>query len=174
MLEDEQRHGRIATFEFVRDFGDIDAGTRLRFSVAGEDSAASFLPVEPAGAEIVAVDGEGRPALLRRSSAPVSTVLCTYPLEHMAARTPRVNPEDTWRLYSALAQIAGVSRPVRVDDPRVLVGRVPQGTGETTIFINCSSDTIEVEPLVTSEFRSSGQQGHAIHDRPVRRHRGCG
>ena len=30
----------------------------------------------------------------------------------MAARTPRVNPEATWRVYSALAAAAGVRRPV--------------------------------------------------------------
>ena len=151
--------GDEAVLEFVRDFGDIVAGTRLRFAVAGEDSARAFLPVEPAGAEIVAIDGQGRPALLQFELGSGSTVLCTYPLEHMAARTPRVNPEDTWRLYSALGHVAGVARPIRVDDPRVLVGRVRNGATETTIFINCSSDTIEVEPLVTSDFASSGSPG---------------
>lgn len=30
-----------------------------------------------------------------------SVVLCTYPIEHMAAVTPRVNPEATSQLYSA-------------------------------------------------------------------------
>jgi hypothetical protein len=140
-------------FEFVRDFGDIVAGTRLRFAVAGEPSARAYLPVDPTGAEIVAVDGHGRPALLQHELGAGHTVLCTYPLEHMAARTPRVNPEDTWRIYSALATIAGVARPIRVDDPRVLVGRVRRGKGETTIFVNCSSDTIDVEPLVTSDSR---------------------
>ncbi|HXQ86487.1 MAG TPA: hypothetical protein VN746_07415, partial [Gaiella sp.] len=70
-------------------------GTRLTFAVAGEPSARSYLPVETAGAEVVAVDRHGRPALLRHAVGAGRTVLCTYPLEHMAARTPRVNPEDT-------------------------------------------------------------------------------
>jgi endo-1,4-beta-mannosidase len=139
-------------FEFVADFGEISAGTELRFRVGGEPSARSFLPVEPVGAEVVAVDGHGRPALLRHGLGSGRTVFCTYPLEHMAARTPRVNPESTWRLYSALATIAGVARPIRVDDPRVLVGRVRSGAGETSIFVNCSSDTVEVEPLVANDF----------------------
>ena len=76
------------------------------------------------------------------------TVFCTYPLEHMAARTPRVNPEDTWRLYSALATLAGVARPVRVDDPRVLVGRLRGRETETIVFVNSSSDTVQAEPVV--------------------------
>ena len=37
---------------------------------------------------------------------------------------------------------AGVSRPVRVDDPRVLVGRVRSGGSDTIVFVNCSSDAL--------------------------------
>jgi hypothetical protein len=104
--------------------------------------------VEPAGAEVVAVDGHGRPALLRHRLGAGSTVFCTYPLEHLAARTPRANPEPTWRIYSALAQVAGVSRPVRVDDPRVLVGRLRSPDSETVVFVNCSEDTVTAIPVV--------------------------
>ena len=108
-------------------------------------AARDHLPVEATGAAVLAVDGEGRPALLRRTLGAGALVLCTYPLEHMAARTPAANPEDTWRLYSALADAAGVARPVRVEDPRVLTGRLRTGRGERTILVNCSFETIDVE-----------------------------
>jgi hypothetical protein len=36
--------------------------------------------------------------------------LCTYPVEHMAALTPGVNPDGTVTLYDALARHAGVRR----------------------------------------------------------------
>ncbi len=56
-------------FQFVEDFGEITAGTRLAFPhagrVSGEPNGRSYLPVDAAGAEIVAIDGQGRPALLR-------------------------------------------------------------------------------------------------------------
>jgi endo-1,4-beta-mannosidase len=136
------------TFEFIEDFGDLAGGARLSFRVAGEPSARSYLPVETAGAEIVAVDDQGRPALLRHALGAGSTVFCTYPIEHMAARTPAANPESTWELYSALAAAAGVSRPVRVDDARVLVGRLRAGGSETVLFVNCSNDPIVAEPSV--------------------------
>ncbi len=136
-------------FQFVDDLGDIAEGTRLSFRVAGEPSARAYLPVEPVGAEVVALDGHGRPALLRHQLGSGSAVLCTYPIEHMAARTPGANPEDTWRLYSALAAAAEVDRPVRVDDPRVLVGRVRSGDSETAIFVNCAEDSISVEPILS-------------------------
>ena len=138
-------------FEFVGDLGELTAGSRLTFRVAGEPSARAFLPVEPAGAEVVAVDAHGRPALLQYGVGRGRTVLCTYPLEHLAARTPRVNPEDTWRLYSALAAAAGVSRPIRVADPRILVGRIRQQGGELAVFINCSSAAVTVTPITDSQ-----------------------
>jgi hypothetical protein len=136
-------------FRFVDDLGDLERGTLLSFRVAGEPSARAYLPVDTVGAEVVAVDGHGRPALLRHRVGSGWAVLCTYPIEHMAARTPGVNPEDTWRLYSALALLAGVDRPVRADDPRVLVGRLRTGDSDRALFVNCSSESIVVDPIVT-------------------------
>jgi endo-1,4-beta-mannosidase len=136
-------------FQFVDDLGEIAEGTRLTFRVAGEPSARAYIPVDPLGAEVVALDGHGRPALLRQRLGSGTAVLCTYPIEHMAARTPGANPEDTWRLYSALAVAADVDRPVRVDDPRVLVGRVRSGDSETALFVNAAGDSISVEPTLT-------------------------
>jgi endo-1,4-beta-mannosidase len=136
------------TFQFVEPLGEIEAGETLTFAVGGESSARAYLPVVPAGADVVAVDGHGRPTLLRHALGSGSAFLCTYPLEHMAARTPRVNPESTWRLYSALATHADVYRPVRVDDPRVLTGVVRSGNAHTALFLNCSNDTIGADPIL--------------------------
>jgi endo-1,4-beta-mannosidase len=143
----------VITFEFLEDLGDLPAGAMLSFKVAGSPSARSYLPVEPVDAKVIAVDGAGRPALLRHSVGAGSTVLCTYPTEHMAAQQPSSNPEDTWRLYSALAISAGVVRPVRVDDPRVMVGGIRADSGEIAVFVNCSSDKITVEPIVTGSLQ---------------------
>src|SRR4249920_2216718 len=89
-------------------------GASPSFPISGEPSARAYLPVEPTGAEIVAIDGHGRPALLRHRLGSGSAVLCTYPLEHIAPRRSSSNPESTWRIYSALALAADVERPVRV------------------------------------------------------------
>src|SRR5262249_59640080 len=114
-IEDE-----VVTFDFVEALGDIEPGTRLSFAVGGTPSGRSYLPVDPAGARVVAIDARGRPALLRNELGAGSTVLCPYPLEYLGARTPRVNRGRTWRMYSALATAAGVARPVRVGDPALL------------------------------------------------------
>ena len=132
--------------ELVEDLGELRAGDRLTFTVSGDPSARSFLPVEVTDASVLAVDGRGRPALVRNELGSGATALCTYPLEHLAARTPAVNPESTWRLYSALATLAGVARPVRVDDPRVLAGVVRHGAEATALLVNCSADTLQLQP----------------------------
>jgi hypothetical protein len=131
------------TFELTRDVGDLAAGTRLNFLMAGDGPARAFLPVEPASAEVLAVDDQGRPALLRNRAGDGWMVLCTYPLEHMAASRATSNPEPTWRLYSALAEEAGVDRPVRVDDPRVVSGPITIGGKTAFLALNVSAAAVD-------------------------------
>ncbi len=138
---------------FVSALGDIPAGTRLEFPVAGEGYARSYLPVEPASAEVLAVDGSGRPALLRNADGAGWMVLCTYPLEHFASARPGANPEPTWRLYSALAAEAGVDRRLRADSPLVSVGRLGTKAGDGYLAINLSPVRVE-SALSTSEGRA--------------------
>jgi endo-1,4-beta-mannosidase len=154
-IEDDE-----VTFTFTADFGDITAGEQVSFRVAGNESARAFLPVEAAGATVLAVDGHGRPALLSRQIGTGSVVLCTYPVEHMAARTPRVNPESTWRLYAALAAAAGVQLPLAAGDPRVMTGRLRAGAGEVAVLVNTSAQQVEVA-LVTTGTASYGHKDTA-------------
>jgi endo-1,4-beta-mannosidase len=153
-IEDDE-----VVFEFVEHLGGIAAGTKLSFAVAGERSARAYLPIDPLIANVVAVDGHGRPALVRHALGRGWGVLCTYPIEHFAARTPAVNPESTWQIYSALADVAGVQRPVRVDDPRVLVGRLRRPDSELVLFVNCSAERIVAEPILAEGVELSAPAG---------------
>ena len=118
---------------FTEDVGDswgaIPAGTVLRFRVGGNEHSRAFLPVRATDARVVAVDGHGRPALLRHRVGDGETVLCTYPLEHLAACTPAVNPEPTHRVYAALARIAGIRPPVVVTEPEVFTDTLVHDDG---------------------------------------------
>jgi endo-1,4-beta-mannosidase len=128
---------------FVEDFGPIRAGETLRFPVAGNEDSRARLPVVPRGARVVATDGHGRPALLVHGLGRGRTVLVTYPLEHMAAHTARVNPEHTHRLYAALADIAEASRPVTVDSPHVSADTVDHEDGRRFVWLVSQSGTEE-------------------------------
>jgi hypothetical protein len=128
---------------FVSELGDLGVGDTLTFKAAGNESSRSYLPVEATDAEVLATDQDGRPALLRRRVGKGSMIFCTYPIEHMAAKTARANPEDTWRLYAALSIDAGVERVLWVADPRVMVGRLVSEDQERAIVINLSAEQVE-------------------------------
>jgi endo-1,4-beta-mannosidase len=143
-IEDEE-----VVVTFVRDFGSIPEGSRLEFRAAGNEHSRAFLPVRPTDAEVVAVDQRNRPVLLERQAGGGRLVLCTYPLEHMAAVTPRVNPEPTYRLYDALAERSGVTRPVTVEDPRVLAAELRHRDGRRFVWlVSQAAAEITVKPTV--------------------------
>ncbi|WP_024287465.1 cellulase family glycosylhydrolase [Cellulomonas sp. KRMCY2] len=151
IVEDELRVTMTA------DLGTLRAGAELVFAVGGTEHSRSFLPVEAREAQVLAVDPHGNPVLLRRRVGTGSMILCTYPLEHMAAVTPGVNPEPTWRLYDALAADAGVRPDVRVADPRVLVGQIHHQDGRRFVwFVSQSDGQLEVAPEVDT--------GHLVGD----------
>jgi endo-1,4-beta-mannosidase len=146
VIEDE-----TVTFCLQRGFGSLARGDRLSFLAAGTEHSRAYLPVRPAGAEVVATDGRGRPALLHRRVGAGSLVLCTYPIEHMAAVTPRVNPEATSRLYDALAVHAGIRRLVRVDDPRVAADLVVRSDGARFAWLVSQADEpVTVKPVLAA------------------------
>lgn len=149
----------VVEFSFTAGLGPIASGTTLRFRAGGTEHSRSYLPVEPTTAEVVAVDGHGRPALLRRRCGEGWTVLCTYPLEHMAAVTPRVNPEPTYRIYDALATLAGARRPVTVDDPRVSADVLVRADGTRFVFLVSQADTeLNVKPFIAEGGPADGAE----------------
>ena len=141
------------TFTFTQDFATLAAGATLTFRTppAHAPCARAMLPVTAAGAEVLAVDGQGRPALLRHRIGAGSLILCTYPLEHLAAGTPRVNPDPTRELYDALADAAGVERPIRIEDPRVAADILEHEDGTRYAWLVSQADhEVSVKPVLAA------------------------
>ena len=139
----------VATFTFTQDFGGLPGGSTLSFAVAGNEHVRAYLPVVPAGAEVVATDARGRPALLRRQIGRGTVILSTYPLEAMAAAAPRVNPDATVALYDALAVCAGVRRPVSVPDPDVACDVLVHEDGTRyAVITSHSAKEVAVKPAL--------------------------
>jgi endo-1,4-beta-mannosidase len=163
-VEQQLTHGLVDPIEdeevvvtFVRDFGSLPEGSRLEFRVAGNQHVRAFLPVRPVAAEVVAVDQRNRPVLLERVTGGGRLVLCTYPLEQLAAASARVNPEPTWRVYDALAEIAGLGRPVTVADPRVFAAELRHRDGRNFVWLVSQSDTeVTVKPTVQGHLADLG------------------
>lgn len=148
------------TFTLTQDFGALARGAQLQFRAGGAERSRSYLPVRPDGAEIVAVDGHDRPALLLRRTGAGSVILCTYPIEHMAAVTPAANPEATSRLYDALAIHAGVRRSVTVDDPRVAADVLVHSDGSHFVWlVSHAPGSVTVKPQLASGARLCALDG---------------
>lgn len=151
------------TFTLTQELGGLAAGTRLEFRAAGTANSRSFLPVEPDGAEVLATDAHGRPALLRRRVGTGSVILCTYPLEHMAAASSFVNPEPTHLLYGALAREAGVRQDVTVGDPRVLTAELHHADGRRFVWLTSQhDDKCAAEPVVADGLVLLDEDGAAV------------
>jgi endo-1,4-beta-mannosidase len=141
-------------FTLRSDFGSLTAGAQLSFAAAGNQHSRTFLPVRPVTAEVLATDARGRPALLRRRVGTGSLVLCTYPIEHMAAVTPRVNPEATSKLYDALAIEAGVRRLVRTGEPRVAADVLIRPDGARFAWLVSQADQpVTLQPELADGLR---------------------
>jgi hypothetical protein len=89
------------------------------------------------------VDNTGEPALICHPLGAGHVILCTYPLEYFAAEQPQVNPENCWRLYSALATFAGVPRLVSAQDPRVLVALIDTDGPCNLVIANTADERVE-------------------------------
>jgi endo-1,4-beta-mannosidase len=148
------------TFTLTRDFGTLPQGAQLNFPATGTGRSRTYLPVQPDGADVLAVDGAGRPALLVRRLGAGSLILCTYPIEYMAARTPEVNPEATSTLYDALATYAGVRRLATVDDPRVAADvLIGAGGRQFAWLVSHAPEPVTVKPQLDSGTRLCALDG---------------
>lgn len=145
----------LVTLRFVHDFAGLPAGTTLSFPAAGNENSRTFLPVRATSGTVVAVDAHGRPAIVVKEHGAGRAVLCTYPIEFFASARPRANPEDTWRLYAALADLADVERDVRLDDPRVFADTLVHDDGRRfVVFVSQHATPITVRPRVAGELRT--------------------
>lgn len=149
-------------FRFVQDFGGISAGDVLRFPVAGNEDSRAFLALEAVGADVVALDAAGRPALLRNRYGKGEFVLSTYPVEYFAARTPDANPSDIWRMYSALAHIADVSPRTVTNTPRAIVGEMLHDGGTEYVWVISQLDEASVVSVHTAGGRLTDLAGQKV------------
>ncbi|MCS7246246.1 MAG: cellulase family glycosylhydrolase [Thermomicrobium sp.] len=157
----------IWTFE--RRFGTLEAGTRLRFRVAGSEHGRALLPVEPIEASVIARDQHGRPALLARPVGRGQVVLATYPIEYFAAMRPRANPDEaTIMLYRALARVAGAEPPFRVRASDVWCDRLVRDDGTEFLWlVSERSEATSVDLEATSPCELSDVATGAVVTPPI-------
>jgi hypothetical protein len=89
-----------------------------------------------------------------------SLILCTYPVEYLAANSPEVNPDGTSTLYNALAIYAGVRRLVTVDDPRVAADVLVRSDGRQFAWlVSHAGEPVTVKPQLSAGSRPRALDG---------------
>lgn len=144
----------VVTWRFDQALGDIPAGGVLTFPFAGTVEARHMLPLDEGGAprggvSVLARDGQGRPALVRRQHGAGSVVVSTYAIEYFAAARPHAHrDDDVTRLYRALAIEAGAVPDVRVDDPRIVVDGLRHADGRRFVWlVNVTEEVVHARPV---------------------------
>jgi len=111
------------TLKIVEPFGGLKPGDTFHYFVPGANPRVWGALLEVKGGKVIAVDQDGRPALVINTLGKGKTLLSAYPLETYIANTPAAfeKPESTHRIYAAFRDWTGVDPAFRSDEPSVEV-----------------------------------------------------
>jgi hypothetical protein len=118
------------------------------------------------GGTVVAVDQDGRPALVANKIVSGHTPLSAYPIESYLANSPAVfdRPESSYRIYQAFREWSGVTPRFFTDQPSVEALSLGGGSHGYVVVTNHSAATQTVtvtaaKPLHTvSRLSSQGNR----------------
>lgn len=110
------------TLKFVKPFGRFQPGDTLQYPVPGKDMKYWGTGLDVTSGEVIAVDQEGRAALVAHEFGAGKTLLSAYPLEAYLGNTVNAfegRSANYARLFAALRDWSGVQPLVRTDQPEV-------------------------------------------------------
>ena len=142
----------------VAPLGSIGSGEVFHYQPVGGTLSHWPATVDLTGGQVIAVDQEGRPALIAHTFGAGKTLLCTYPLESYLAVCPAVfeGKEVTHRLYKAFSEWAGVAPLFQTDQPSVEIASIEGESRGYAILTNHGSQdhlvTVGSKRLLKSVF----------------------
>ena len=112
---------REVTLKIVAPLGDLKPGEIFTYSASPDAMNQWTATLEVGSGQVIAVDQDGRPALVAHSLGKGKTLLSAYPIEAYLANQPIAfeGKDATYRIYRALRDWAGVKAMVWTDDPSV-------------------------------------------------------
>ncbi len=99
------------------------------------------------GGQVIAIDQDGRPALVANQYGKGKTLLCTYPVESYLAQTPAAfeGQENAYKIYQAFRQWAGVKALFTTDQPMVEVSALVGEKRGYAVFANHGPHGLDVK-----------------------------
>jgi hypothetical protein len=109
------------TLKIVAPFGNLKPGDTFTYSASANVPEQWAATLEVKGGQVIAVDQDGRPALVANQLGKGKTLLCAYPIEIYLANLPSAfeGNDQTYRIYQSLEEWAGLKRTVWTDQSSV-------------------------------------------------------
>jgi endo-1,4-beta-mannosidase len=132
------------TVRVVAPFGTLRPGDTFHFSANAGDPRHWAALLTVAGGTVVAVDGEGHPALVSHTVGKGRTLLSAYPLETYLSSVPSVfdKPEETYRIYRAFREWSGTAAHFEADNSAVQVSELRGGKRGYLVLVNHSAQPV--------------------------------
>lgn len=143
---------------FVAPFGDLATGDEIRLPAPPSTPHLRGVSLAVTDAEVLAVDLDGNPTLTRAKRGNGAVVTCAHPLELILADLPDAHgPRDqTWRLYAALAEMAGCAPIAQLPHPDVANGVLTGPRGGVLIVTNHSARAVSGQLRLPPKSRLDG------------------
>lgn len=130
-----------ATIRVVKAYGELAPGMTFTVTAPAANARAWGSLVEATSGEVIAVDGDGRPALVANRLGKGKTLLAAFPFESWIAVTPSAFDRGTSTrladlLYRSIRNESGVVPAFASSDPRVEVTSLTGPSGGYVIAVN--------------------------------------
>ena len=128
------------TIKITEPFGRLKPGDSFHFAVPTQSIQSWGVILEVSTGRVIAVDQEGRPALVTNTIGAGKTLLSAYPIEHYLAAIPAAfdQAENTHRMYEAFREWTGIRPTFRSDRPEVEVSALSADQRGYLVIVNHS------------------------------------
>jgi beta-galactosidase len=149
------------TLTMTASFGELQPGDSFHFQPDGSNPKHWGATLDLCGGQVIAVDQDGRPALVIHTFGKGKTLLCTYPIESYLAVKPAAfdGTEETHRLYRAFRLWAGVQPLFTSGEPSVETTVLGKGERGYAVLTNHSATAYEIILTASAPMRELAQVG---------------
>jgi hypothetical protein len=147
---------RDVTLKVVAPFGNLKPGDTFTYSASSDGPAQWGAALKLNGGQVIAVDQDGRPALVAHQLGKGKTLLCAYPIEIYLANQPSAfeRKDQTQRIYQSLQEWAGIKAMVSTDDPSVEASALNAKDHGYLVLVNHSGQSKQVSIQTSLPVRS--------------------
>jgi hypothetical protein len=158
-LVDRAPLDRPPVLRFVRRWGPFRDGDELELPLGDGELASRGVVLRASDADVIAVDGGGRPALVVARRGPGAAVTCAYPVETLLAAVPDAHrPADgSWGLYAGLNDLVRDADVAGCGHPDVTIGEVRGPSGGIVTATNHAETTATTPVRLPSGARSAAR-----------------